>query len=478
MPLTKNEKCNKWLANKNINPETSRKIKETGAIYKKLLKECSIKPLNNDNKKKKDKNDKKDNKLTKSDICNKWLANKNINPETSRAIKETGAIYKKLLKECSPKPLNKTLNDAANKIKRLFNPYIKRITANISDRIGYYMIIRRYLKSIKEGNNCVRLYNIDEKTNKPIFRIGRNIILDKQIGSDSAFGIVFLSHYKTNVKYGNRFDKLNKFAVKITDQSEYNKKEIEILEKLTNIVRKEICPHFPISYGYLECSNPLLKSNISNDYSIVKDMNNTFFNINPYITNKTKLYIQINELASGDLSNLLSSSDKRDELNIIAQTLISIMFFHNLTNSFHNDAHTGNFLYHKIKPGGYFHYNIYGKDYYLENQGYLWVIWDFGFITHHSAYRKNGATKIYKPVNTDFNTIINAMGYYNTFFKTEIRTFKTLINNEIATYINITDFSKLEELNKKLLNILVANVPSFTTIKPSNIINKTPYIIR
>jgi len=473
MPLTKNEKCNKWLANKNINPETSRKIKETGAIYKKLLKECSIKPLNKDKKEKKDKNDKKDkkdNKLTKRDICNKWLANKNINPETSRAIKETGAIYKKLLKECSPKPLNKT--DAANKIKRLFNPYIKRITANISDRIGYYMIIRRYLKSIKESNNCVRLYNIDEKTNKPIFRIGRNIILDKQIGSDSAFGIVFLSHYKTNVKYGNRFDKLNKFAVKITDQSEYNKKEIEILEKLTNIVRKEICPHFPISYGYLECSNPLLKSNISNDYSIVKDMNNTFFNINPYITNKTKLYIQINELASGDLSNLLSSSDKRDELNIIAQTLISIMFFHNLTNSFHNDAHTGNFLYHKIKPGGYFHYNIYGKDYYLENQGYLWVIWDFGIIEPFT-FIKNKTNII-----VDYELLLRAIKYYKKHLDPLSLLFiNELYNTIVDGYKNVYDLTLLTQLNYEIIDYLVKNVSSFTTKKPLNIINPNPYII-
>ena len=457
MPLTKNEKCNKWLANKNINPETSRKIKETGAIYKKLLKECSIKPLNND----------------KNDKCNKWLANKNINPETSRAIKETGAIYKKLLKECSIKPLNKTLNktDAANKIKRLFNPYIKRITANISDRIGYYMIIRRYLKSIKENNNCVKLYNIDEK-NEQIYRVGRNIILDKQIGSNSLYGVVFLSHYKTNVKYGNRFDKLNKFAVKITDQSEYNKKEIEILEKLTNIVRKEICPHFPISYGYLECSNPLLKSNISNDYSIVKDMNNTFFNINPYITNKTKLYIQINELASGDLSNLLSSSDKRDELNIIAQTLISIMFFHNLTNSFHNDAHTGNFLYHKIKPGGYFHYNIYGKDYYLENQGYLWVIWDFGIIEPFT-FIKNKTNII-----VDYELLLRAIKYNKKHLDPLSLLFiNELYNTIVDGYKNVYDLTLLTQLNYEIIDYLVKNVSSFTTKKPLNIINPNPYII-
>jgi len=460
--LTKSKICNKWLMNKNINPETSRAIKETGAIYKKLFKECSTKPLNINKK----------DKLTKSEICNKWLMNKNINPETSRTIKETGAIYKKLFKECSTNPLNKTLNinDAANKIKKLFNPYIKRITANISDRIGYYMIIKRYLKSIKETNNCVRLYNIDEKTNKPIFRIGRNIILDKQIGSDSAFGIVFISHYKTNVKYGNKFDKLNKFAVKITDQLSYNKKEIEILEKLTNIVRKEICPHFPISYGYLECSNPLLKSNISNDYSIVKDMNNTFFNINPYITNKTKLYIQINELASGDLSNLLSSSDKRDELNIIAQTLISIMFFHNLTNSFHTDTHSGNFLYHKIKSGGYFHYNIYGDDYYLENQGYLWVIWDFGLIQDFT-YNNN-------KIMVDYELLLRSFKYYKKYLDPRSMIIINQLYDIIVNgYDNIYDLILLKQLDYEIIDFLVKNVSSFTTQKPLNIINQKPYII-
>ena len=56
------------------------------------------------------------------------------------------------------------------------------------------------------------------------------------------------------------------------------------------------------------------------------------------------------------------------------------MFFHKYINAFHNDAHAGNFLYHRIKPGGYFHYNIYGQDFYLENIGFLWVIWDFGLI--------------------------------------------------------------------------------------------------
>jgi predicted unusual protein kinase regulating ubiquinone biosynthesis (AarF/ABC1/UbiB family) len=204
----------------------------------------------------------------------------------------------------------------------------------------------------------------------------------------------------------------------------------------------------------------------------VKDMNNTFFNINPYITNKTKLYIQINELASGDLSNLLSSSDKRDELNIIAQTLISIMFFHNLTNSFHNDAHTGNFLYHKIKPGGYFHYNIYGKDYYLENQGYLWVIWDFGIIEPFT-FIKNKTNII-----VDYELLLRAIKYYKKHLDPLSLLFiNELYNTIVDGYKNVYDLTLLTQLNYEIIDYLVKNVSSFTTKKPLNIINPNPYII-
>ena len=45
----------------------------------------------------------KNKKLTQKDLCDKWLANKTINPETSRKIKENGDVYKKLEKKCSLK---------------------------------------------------------------------------------------------------------------------------------------------------------------------------------------------------------------------------------------------------------------------------------------------------------------------------------------------------------------------------------------
>ena len=38
-------------------------------------------------------------KLTDNEICEKWLLNKNINPETLRKIKENKVVYKKLEKK-------------------------------------------------------------------------------------------------------------------------------------------------------------------------------------------------------------------------------------------------------------------------------------------------------------------------------------------------------------------------------------------
>ena len=103
--LTKKDLCDKWLTNKTINPETSRKIKENGDVYKKLEKLCSLNQKLNQKPK-------KDVKITQKDLCDKWLTNKTINPETSRKIKENGDVYKKLEKLCSVKSSSNSFKSA------------------------------------------------------------------------------------------------------------------------------------------------------------------------------------------------------------------------------------------------------------------------------------------------------------------------------------------------------------------------------
>ena len=576
--LNQKEICDKWLLNKTINPETLRKIKENGPVYKKLLKKCSL------NQKEK----------TKKDICKPFNANKTINPETLRKIKKNGDVYKKLEKICSlnqksdikqkaatkiqdafkklkaknkdkqalirrlsieklrrldavesykarlkleqdalkrytdsPRrfalmeiQIQKTIKqiqmymkqanfiteklekiqfgiltdklenqkevkanseekkiEAIKKIHKLFIPYVKRISINIIDRVNYYIMMKKYMLSIKETKNCVRLYNINEQTKKPIYRVGNRIILDKQIGSNSVFGIVFLSHFKTNIKYGTKFDRLNKFAVKITNQTKENKNEVKVLEDLTKQVIDFKCPHFPISYGHLRCNNSPAKSDNLDDYSIVKDKHKKK-KLFPELVNKNKsLLIQINELAAGDLDNYLNSNKNKNISNTIVQLILSILFFNDFTKSYHTDLHAGNFLYHIVKPGGYFHYNIYGEDYYLENQGYLWVIWDFGLIKPFTENNKYGPTTYDYSINFDYYYIIDTIEYYDDILTSDDSNLRQQLANIINRYNKIKDYKLLRNINKELLSHLINNVPSFTSIKPSNIINKKPYTI-
>ena len=52
-----------------------------------------------------------------------------------------------------------------------------------------------------------------------------------------------------------------------------------------------------------------------------------------------------------------------------------------------------------------------------------------------------------------------------------------LLEKLIRTYNGYTDPKYLKNIHKEILIILSKYVSSFTTIKPSNIINKKPYII-
>jgi hypothetical protein len=372
---------------------------------------------------------------------------------------------------------------ASKIIKSLFIPYIKRQSIDIIDRIRYYIIIRRYLTSIKEKENCLNIYDYDAKTKDIIYRIGNRIILDKQIGTTmSASGIVFLSHFKSNVNYGYKYDKLNKFAVKITNNDTDNKKELDILENLTKLVRMGVCPHFPISYGYLVCNNTNNRTVNEDDVKLDKKFLEKKDLYPLVIIDNKKILISLNELANGDFYSLtkkmkyekLKKNNNKDYIitfninfsNIVCQCFLSMMFLNSVMIQ-HNDSHIGNFLYHKIKPGGYFHYNIYGKDYYLENQGYLMVIWDFGLSSEIGKDKK-------KPIIYDYAYFFKSLYY----MKDEVDLkYLSELNDIILKYNKTTDIYLVNLFNIDILNFFLNNEKSFITIKPSNIINKTPYII-
>ena len=445
----------------------------------------------------------------------------------------------------------------ANKIATLLLPIKLRVSSDINIRIKYYKIINKYIKTReKYSNNCFKVYKLDKHKN-PIFRIGNRIILDKQIGTYSKFGAVYLSHYrhKTNKKFGD----LLKFATKITNlDKQLNVTEYIILEDLTTVVIDNKCPHFPITFGKLVCTDDTANSNYtsenadnsfykgytsssksngefktassdlhnqSNDEfvsassslhnqdnsdsktastnsSFLKDYKFRYYKyIPPNIAELKHTMFVFSELANGDYNDFHKLYFKNDVyiLNALAQIYLSFMFFYKYINAFHNDSHYGNFLYHKIAPGGFFHYNIYGQDYYLENVGFLWVIWDFGLILpfHNSKEITNNRYGKYrgqydihhKPsgiITEDYNRIltvgfINRSNYgrisnsYN--FSDNIYNITTNMLSILREYKRIFDVAILTELNIKLLTFMSNHINTFGTTKPDTIINSIPYNI-
>jgi len=407
--------CKKWKLNKNKNPISNRKIKTNAITYKKFMRLCNGNDNGNDN----------GNGNGNDNICKRWLLNKTRNPISNIKLKIDGLMYKKLIMLC-----------VNNKIYNLFKPLIKRVTANIIDRINYFTIINNYINKIKNG--CV------EKNDNKII-LGDRIIIDKQIGNIGKYGVVYKAHYNpTNIQkkeLGNVF----KFVIKVCEFNNMNKKEIETGKILNKLLIDFKCPHFPFLYGYIKCDKK-------------QDFISEYFSFE-------KSYLIVYELANSTLSQLILdlfmntqiSIDLNDIIkNSLIQIYLSMIFFNKYSGLNHNDTHFNNFLYHKIKKGGHFHYKFYGKDYYLENIGYLWVINDFGMVSK------------LKSSISDLKFFTEKM--LTTYIKLEI------FNDDINKFIN--DMMKLLSKKNVKINTIIDFIIKFSPqTKPDKIINITPYII-
>ena len=229
-------------------------------------------------------------------------------------------------------------NRSAIKIQKIMMPFINRICANINCRIEYYTIVNKYIKDIS-NDQCIIRNEVNQLS------IDNKIHLIKQIGTKSKNGRIFICK---GIK--GKGGELFKFAAKIMKITDENTLEINLLEELTSLVIKKINPYFPIMYKNFIC-------------------------LNTY-------YINLNEIASGDLRMFMESRlyDNKKLYSSLAQIFLAILSFHNL-GYLHNDCHYGNFLFHRVKPGGYIEHILDDKKIYIENMGFLWIIWDFGKTT-------------------------------------------------------------------------------------------------
>lgn len=252
-----------------------------------------------------------------------------------------------------------TKNRAAKIIQRLTMPYKNRISINADERILTYNTYSTYFEKYNDkSGQCLAVSKAPY--GNVTYTIADSIKLFKKIGSESKYGAIFLSK-------GTGVGSSYRFASKVMPVDDYNLNELIIMKELTRYVIQRKNPHFPVQYHTLMCMKE------DNNSDLPKDIINQQY------------LVSLCELANGDTKMFVHKyyNDDKKIKNAIMQLLISIYSFHCL-GYLHNDTHWGNFLYHRIKPGGYIKYIINGDEIYLENIGYLWVIWDFSFAVQNS----------------------------------------------------------------------------------------------
>ena len=337
--------------------------------------------------------------------------------------------------------------------------FVNRFT--IDTRIYYYAYINKKISSIN-SDECLREKDF---SGTPGFTIKDVIDLEKKIGTDSFNGSI----YKTSIK-----NVLGAFplATKLMEHNEENNTEVSVMDYITqNIIMHKKSKHFLINYKTCVCSEE--------DYP------------------KERKLISINEIANGDLNNILDNSKNANNkelfFNLMFQCFISVGTFHNSINSVHQDIHAGNFLWHLNNEKGYYHYIFNGNSFYLKSCKYNVILYDFSYTG------KIRSKKSILKILSDYTEIVT------TFLKNEFEDdiappsdeiianlyelieilmveYKIISKKYSATSSSPQSKSKSYQqiyfdyiLNNILIQFSFNNL--LTTIKPSNVINKEPFYI-
>lgn len=249
---------------------------------------------------------------------------------------------------------------AKRTIKKFFENRVLRRYATVENRIAYYKSVQKFLQKLTEATYCLEPA---EYQGKPVYKIGDFLYLIKQIGSKSLYGVI----YKTVAKR-ILLSLVTKLMLSTVNE---NINEVRLNVFFTQIIHNKLSKHFLMCYKSFECISP--SSNV------------------PEVIQNKKYFLVLNELAHGDLYSLLTNNtllgNTKIIFNIFTQCILALGTFHSY-GFIHCDCHAGNFLFHHNKDyeKGYYHYIIYGKDYYLQSCEYNMMIYDFGLtVKHHGV---------------------------------------------------------------------------------------------
>ena len=243
------------------------------------------------------------------------------------------------------------------------SPSLQTLGAYTKFRVDSYNTMRQRFANM---DSCLKYKG--ENLVLPSPTSGQDIIFKERIGSESVYGVV----YKVRATVINKeYD----FVAKIMAITEDNKREIEILQKTSEFLGTDPpLINFPSMYAASRCENNTIRRR--NDATV-------------HIQGKKPYYTLYTDLANaGDLQMFLKTRKLSVEecKSILRQIIYTIYMFHTKIKYTHADMHLGNFLVHKIQPGGSFKYVMPGGDVKVLNCGYVIIIWDFGLTQHHGNY--------------------------------------------------------------------------------------------
>jgi len=166
--------------------------------------------------------------------------------------------------------------------------------------------------------------------------------------------------------------------------------------------------------------------------------------------------------------------------NMILQIMISILSLHHfgVKKQNFNDIDIEKLTYHKtpytLSDKRYFHYNIFGKDVYIQDYGYVWMFsaldkienYETNFMTKHKFYNDDEDDEDEYDIFFDYlHTLFSELG------NEQMKKFMSnLISEKNDAIYSLEDESAFFE---KALSLF--NQPSYT---PSNLANSSPYVIQ
>ena len=312
---------------------------------------------------------------------------------------------------------------------------------NLPNRVKFITEVKKLVKDIKDGD-CV------EPKNKGY--TVRNIInLEKRIGTESAYGVIYLT------KIAGASDNY-KIASKLFKDSSGNKNEIKVMDFLTtNVILKQKSPHFLALYNKSVCKDKALKD-------------------------KLRL-LSINELAHGDLKGLVGDKtvmgNDAQVVNMFLQVMISIATFQKATKLHHGDCHYGNFLYQKNIEKGHYHYKCDGEDYYLAASDHTMMIYDYGLAKKYKKDLVGGKAVIvdYARIMHSFLNVTDGGWCVGNLISKDISSKMADIKKDLLLKFVTDEPDKTAEKIIKYLNVSFPSV--FTKLRPPSVINTIPFEI-